>query len=98
VLPALRAIHPAAEANILTTLAYLRDEAALLDAIEPPDDVTQLRKLPPALRRVAVQRRADEILALGEGQRLDVGGGLRAVVEDGRLHFERTPARRAGGA
>jgi tRNA(Ile)-lysidine synthase len=31
-LPALRAIHPAAEANILRTLELLRDEAAVLDA------------------------------------------------------------------
>ena len=30
-LPALRAIHPAAEANVLRTLALLRDEAAVLD-------------------------------------------------------------------
>jgi tRNA(Ile)-lysidine synthase len=98
VLPALRAIHPAVEANILATLAYLRDEAAVLDSIELGDDVAELRTLPPALRRVSVQRRADEILALADGQRLDVGGGLRAIVEEGRLRFERTPARRVGGA
>ena len=30
--PALRALHPAAEANVLRTLALLRDEAAVLDA------------------------------------------------------------------
>jgi len=93
VLPALKAIHPAAEANILATLRYLREEAAALDAIETPAEVEALRELPPALRRVGVQRRADEILALREGQRLDVGGGLRAVVEDGRLRFEPSPAR-----
>ena len=32
VLPALRALHPAAEANVLRTLELLRDEAAVLDA------------------------------------------------------------------
>src|SRR5215207_5726264 len=32
-LPALRSLHPAAEANVLRTLALLRDEAAVLDAV-----------------------------------------------------------------
>jgi tRNA(Ile)-lysidine synthase len=66
-LPALRAIHPAAEANILRTLDLLRDEAAVLDAAvdaalreagDPPA-LDALRLLPPALRRLALQRLAD---------------------------------------
>jgi tRNA(Ile)-lysidine synthase len=106
-LPALRAIHPAADANILRTLAILRDEAAVLDAVlddalahagDPPA-VAALRALPPALRRLAVQRLADraggpavghrtaEILALAEGGRLDVGGGLRAEIRGQTLRF-----------
>jgi tRNA(Ile)-lysidine synthase len=106
-LPALRALHPAAEANVLRTLAVLRDEAAVLDAlvadaVDPPE-VARLAALPPALRRLAVQAlagdvpvaaRADEILALGAGggsAALDVGGGVRAVVEYGRLRFDRAP-------
>jgi tRNA(Ile)-lysidine synthase len=43
-------------------------------------------------RPPAVGRRTSEILALGAGggsAALDVGGGLRAVVEYGRLRFER---------
>jgi tRNA(Ile)-lysidine synthase len=43
---------------------------------------------------VAVAARADEILALGArggSAALDVGGGLRAVVEYGRLRFDREP-------
>jgi tRNA(Ile)-lysidine synthase len=65
-LPALRALHPAAEANVLRTLELLRDEAAVLDATlddalsaagEPPA-VAALRELPAALRRLAVQRLA----------------------------------------
>src|SRR4051794_32646619 len=43
-------------------------------------------------RAPAVGPRAEEILALGAGggsATLDVGGGLRAVVEYGRLRFER---------
>jgi tRNA(Ile)-lysidine synthase len=101
-LGALRAIHPAAEVNVLRTLELLREEAEVLDALELPDTVAELRALPPALRRLGVQRlagdvavgrRADEILALGEHgtKALDVGGGRRAVVEYGRLRFDDNP-------
>jgi tRNA(Ile)-lysidine synthase len=103
----LPALHPAAEANILRTLEILRDEAEVLDAVlddalaaagDPPAR-SALRALPPALRRLAVQRLADraggpavghrtqEILALGEGGQLDVGGGLRAEIRGGALRF-----------
>jgi tRNA(Ile)-lysidine synthase len=66
-LPALRSIHPAAEANVLRTLELLRDEAAVLDAAvdaaleaagDPPAR-DALRALPPPLRRLALQRLAD---------------------------------------
>jgi tRNA(Ile)-lysidine synthase len=109
-LPALRALHPAAEANVLRTLEVLRDEAAVLDAAVAAaltDDVAALAALPEALGRLCVQRLADgaagagrapavgpraaEILALGArggSAALDVGGGLRATVEYGRLRFE----------
>ncbi len=147
--PALRALHPAAEANVLRTLALLRDEAEVLDAAvdaalaaagEPPE-VARLAALPEALRRLAVQRLADraeggreagllaagggepgaggllaaggdspgaaigdraaEILALGAGggtAALDLPGGLRAVVEYGRLRIERRRAELGGAA
>ena len=111
-LPALREIHPAAEANVLRTLELLRDEAAVLDAAidealaaagDPPAR-DALRALPAALRRLALQRLADraaepgppapaighrtgEVLALQEGGALDVGGGLRAEIRGGALHF-----------
>jgi tRNA(Ile)-lysidine synthase len=106
-LPALRALHPAADANVLRTLEILRDEAAVLDeaidaalheAGEPPA-LAKLRTLPPALRRLAVQRLADraggpaighrtaDILSLREGGALDVGGGLRAEIRGGALRF-----------
>jgi tRNA(Ile)-lysidine synthase len=112
-LPALRSLHPAAEANVLRTLAILRDEAAVLDAVvdralaeagDPPA-LQALRELPPALRRLALQRLADraaggqapaighrtaEVLALAEGGALDVGGGLRAEVRAGALRFGRS--------
>jgi tRNA(Ile)-lysidine synthase len=66
-LPALRSLHPAAEANVLRTLTLLRDEAAVLDAVvdealagagDPPA-LAALRELPPPLRRLGLQRLAD---------------------------------------
>jgi len=67
-LEALRAVHPAAEANVLRTADILRDEAAVLDelviALLRPGgrgaDVALLRAASPALARLAVQRLADE--------------------------------------
>jgi tRNA(Ile)-lysidine synthase len=103
-LPALRSIHPAAEANILRTLEILRDEAEVLDSlIDTEPSVERIAALPPALRRLTVQAiagepsvsaRTDEILALGSRggtATLDLGGGLRAVVEYGRLRFDHGP-------
>jgi len=64
-----------------------------------------LAMLPRALARLVVRRlaeqatgelcaraggRVDDILALGDG-RLDLGGGARAIVQDGVLRCERTP-------
>ena len=109
--PALRALHPAAEANVLRTVELLRDEAEILDAavdavLHEAGDlwpaVAALRALPPALARLVVLRlaggepvghRTDEILALPEHGALDVGGGLRARIEGGRLTFGPTPPR-----
>jgi tRNA(Ile)-lysidine synthase len=107
---ALAELHPAAEANVLRTLALLRDEAEVLDALVDEvltDDQEALRAMPPALARLVLRRlaaeagggrvgaipsRAGELLALGGGEgsaALDLGGGLRAVAEYGRLRFER---------
>ena len=95
---------------MLRTLELLRDEAAVLDAVVAaalaaagrPPAVAALAAQPPALRRLALQRladdaaagrapavghRTDEILALAEGGALDVGGGLRAEVRGGALRF-----------
>jgi tRNA(Ile)-lysidine synthase len=77
---------------------------ALQETGSPPA-AERLRALPPALARLAVQRLADaaggpavshrtaEILELGEHGALDVGGGLRATIEGGRLEFVATPPR-----
>jgi tRNA(Ile)-lysidine synthase len=103
-LPALRSLHPAAEANVLRTLEILRDEAEVLDSlIDTEPTVARIAALPPALRRLTVQAiagepsvgaRTDEILALGARggtATLHLGGGLRAVVEYGRLRFDHGP-------
>jgi tRNA(Ile)-lysidine synthase len=79
--PALREVHPAAEANVLALAQTLRAEADVLDALV--DEVlaggasislTRLRDLPPALARLVVQRLADGAAgrpAPGTARRLD---------------------------
>ncbi len=111
--PALRDVHPGAMENVIAVAEILRLEGEVLDALvdEVLGDgsavtVARLRSLAPALRRLVVQRladeaadgfapgaasRADEIAALSDRgtAMLDVGNGLRAVAEYGRLRFAR---------
>jgi tRNA(Ile)-lysidine synthase len=120
--PALESIHPAAVANVLRTAALLRDEAAVLDELVeaqltrepgtngggPTIELERLAGLPPALRRLVVQRLADEVAGrpvAGAARHadevaalrrtgtamLDLGSGVRAVVERGVLRAERGP-------
>jgi tRNA(Ile)-lysidine synthase len=89
-LPALRAIHPAAERNVLTVAGILGDEAEVLDALvaqmldsDGEVSLQALRGLPGALRRLVVQRMADEAaggLAPGAAGRADE---LAALSERG---------------
>jgi tRNA(Ile)-lysidine synthase len=65
--PALRELHPAAEANVVRTAELLRDEAAVLDevvdtALAGRDRiaVAQLAALPPALARLVLRRLAED--------------------------------------
>ncbi|HWC25909.1 MAG TPA: tRNA lysidine(34) synthetase TilS [Solirubrobacteraceae bacterium] len=65
--PALRRLHPAAEANVARTAQLLRDEAAVLDevvqtALAGRDRiaVAHLAALPPALARLVVRRLAED--------------------------------------
>jgi tRNA(Ile)-lysidine synthase len=65
--PALRAVDPRAEANIIRTAALLRDEAEVLDvvvdtALAGRDRIAlaQLGALPPALGRLVVRRLAEQ--------------------------------------
>ena len=66
-LPALSAIHPAAEANVIQTARLLRDEAVVLDAAvdevlagAAEIDVARLAGLSPALARLVVRRLAED--------------------------------------
>ncbi|MDX6680463.1 MAG: tRNA(Ile)-lysidine synthase [Solirubrobacteraceae bacterium] len=65
-LPALRELHPAAEANVVRTAELLRDEAAVLDevvetALAGRDEIAieRLAALPPALARLVLRRLAE---------------------------------------
>jgi tRNA(Ile)-lysidine synthase len=74
VVPALRAVHPAAEINVLRTVERLRAEAALLDELLDAElagaaaqtgtgtiAVERLRALPGALQRLIVVRLAEDV-------------------------------------
>jgi tRNA(Ile)-lysidine synthase len=65
--PALQRVHPAAQENVLALAEILRAEAEVLDelvdaALDGHAEIAldRLRELPPALRRLVVQRLADE--------------------------------------
>jgi tRNA(Ile)-lysidine synthase len=67
VVPALRAVHPAAESNVLRTAALLREEAQLLDELVAREldgrreiALTRLAALPDALARLVVVRLAED--------------------------------------
>jgi tRNA(Ile)-lysidine synthase len=68
-LPALRAVHPAAEASVVRTARLLREEAEVLDGLveeilqgRAEIEVARLRALPPALARLVVRRLAEDTL------------------------------------
>lgn len=116
--PELEKAHPAAKENVLRTAALLREEAELLDSLVDaelaggegvePGTIAHRRfaELHPALRRLVLQRLADEaagrpvagaarfadqVASLSRGgSTLDLGGGTRAVLERGVLRAERT--------
>ena len=66
-IPALQDVHPAAIDNVLAVAQLLRDEGDVLDTLVHETlqgragvSLARLRELPPALRRLVVQRLADE--------------------------------------
>src|SRR3954447_13095040 len=100
-LPLLERVAPGAERTIAETARLLRNEAEALDALLPEtDSLEEIAALPPALGRLVLRRlagapvRVDELLGLGRPPgtvTLDVGHGLRAVVEYGRVRFDSGP-------
>lgn len=78
-LPLLRELHPAAESNLLSLAARLREEGDVLEelverilGVTPSIELARLRELRPALARLVVQRLADDALgrpAAGAGRR-----------------------------
>jgi tRNA(Ile)-lysidine synthase len=89
---ALAEVHPAAAQNVLRTAELLRDEAEVLDALVdgeldgqngPPRgaiELERLAELPPALRRLVVQRLADRAAGrpvAGAGRHAEEVAGLR---------------------
>jgi tRNA(Ile)-lysidine synthase len=111
--PALRRIHPAAEQNVLAVSRVLREEAEVLDllvdvALGGGSEISlaALREQLPGVRRLIVQRLADqaiggpapgvarrteEIAAMGPTAMLDLPR-VRARTERGMLRFERLVA------
>ena len=79
--PALDAVHPAAQANVLALAAILREEGEVLDelvgsVLQGREEIAlaDLRRLRPGLRRLVVQRLADTAAggpAAGVGRRAD---------------------------
>jgi len=93
--PALEAVHPAAPANVLALAELLADEAAVLDELvsqalagEHTIALGRLRELPVGLRRLVVQRLADEAaggLAPGAARRTDE---IAALAEQGTVELD----------
>jgi tRNA(Ile)-lysidine synthase len=85
--PALKEIHPGAEANVLALIELLRDEAEVLDAVVDQAlggarsiSLEHLRALPVAVQRLVVQRLADAAacgFAAGAGRRAEEVAALR---------------------
>lgn len=89
-LPALRAVHPAAEANVLRTAALLREETELLDGLVAAElasgggiAIARLRELPAALARLVVVRLAEEAAGAYVPQAGERVGEILALAERG---------------
>jgi tRNA(Ile)-lysidine synthase len=98
-LPALRAVHPAAEANVLRTAELLREETALLDGLIDAElaggssiAVERLAQLHPALARLLVIRLAEQAAGPGvyvpqAGDRVAEILALAGRLRKGELHI-----------
>jgi tRNA(Ile)-lysidine synthase len=88
-LPALRAIHPAAEANVLRTAALLREETELLEGLVDAElagaheiSVAHLAELPAALQRLIVIRLAEQATGAFVPQAGERAGEIVALARD----------------
>jgi tRNA(Ile)-lysidine synthase len=88
VVPALRAVHPAAEANVLRTAALLREETELLEGLVTEEldgrrsiALARLQELPAALARLVVVRLAEEAVGSYVPQ---AGARVREILALGR--------------
>jgi tRNA(Ile)-lysidine synthase len=88
--PALRAVHPAAEANVLRTARLLREETELLDGLVAEElaggrgiALARLEALPAALARLVVVRLAEEATGVYVPQAGDRVGEILALGNRG---------------
>ncbi len=88
--PALRAVHPAAEANVLRTAGLLREETELLEQLVSAElaggrsiALTRLGELPAALARLVVVRLAEQAAGRFVPQAGDRVGELLALAGRG---------------
>jgi tRNA(Ile)-lysidine synthase len=91
-LPALRAVDPRAEANVLRTAEILREEAAVLDEVvagvlDGRDELprAELAALPPALGRLVLRRLAEDTIAAPCARAAGRLGEVLALGDDGAL-------------
>jgi tRNA(Ile)-lysidine synthase len=89
-LPALRAVHPAAERNVLRTARLLREETELLDGLVSDElggrqsiSIARLGALPAALARLVVVRLAEEATGGYVPQAGDRVGEILALARRG---------------
>lgn len=87
-LEALKSVHPAAESNVLRTVALLREETELLDSLVQAElgqqasmSLARLAQLPSALARLVVVRLAE---AAGGGYVPQAGDRVQELLELGR--------------
>jgi tRNA(Ile)-lysidine synthase len=100
-LESLRAVHPAADANVLRTAALLREETELLDRLVAEElaggssiELARLRELPGALARLVVVRLAEQ--AVG-GYVPQAGDRVQELIELG-AHGRRAELHVGGNA
>jgi tRNA(Ile)-lysidine synthase len=91
-LPALAAVHPAAEDNVRRTAELLREEAAVLDELvaevlggRSEIEVARLAALPLALARLVVRRLAEDALGAPVPRAARRTGDVLALRGDGAL-------------